>query len=159
MIENNGSIEWPSASGLAKIRACIVIEVRGIFGGFNTQMIRSVRRWETLQITSKLKEKKLRQDASSYSPTETCAHPHTHWMTTRIYSQTDKDHLWPLVKAGSTLPDENRASVPLSWLPPNNLPSHHGLGFGCVSTRMGQHRIDYCWSHKTESQGKKEGWW
>ncbi len=59
----------------------------------------------------------------------------------------------------STLPDENRASVPLSWPPPNNLPLHRGLGFGCVSTCTGQHRIDYCWSHKTESQGKEEGWW
>lgn len=57
------------------------------------------------------------------------------------------------------LPDENRASVPLSWPPPNNLPSQRGLGFGCVSARTGQHRIDYCWSHKTASQGRKEGWW
>lgn len=64
-----------------------------------------------------------------------------------------------LVETGFMLPDENQASVPLSWPPSSNLPLHCGLGFGCVSARTGQHRIDYCWSRKTASQGRKEGWW
>lgn len=78
---------------------------------------------------------------------------HLYWQSHRWV------HFCPPAKAGSTLADENWVSVPLSWPPPNNLPSHCGLGFGCVAIRTGQHRIDYCWSCKTESQGKKEGWW
>lgn len=80
-------------------------------------------------------------------------------MTTRIYSHADES-------TSALLPRQHPRSqtriesVSLSvGHHPTISPRNHGLGFGCVPIRTGQHRIDYCWSCKTESQGKKEGWW